>query len=651
MESAAPYAPVLPDADPNPAIRRASIEQGQSQYQIAHAYADDDGFDGVAVAASVPAADAFSLRFIAEVAGAELRLLSSHTFSALFGSADEATADSKPTLRDYLGLARMVGNSEILMRGPRQAASRIAQSFPADLTNYKDLFGTLTMPDVVSRLDGPASVQDAAFAWQRVAGVNPLTLQGITAIPGKAVAKRETAELDAAIARNPTHEWDLLTGLLPEEFAPPPATRLPGWFKVTDAQYQSVMGEGDSLERAADERRLYLVDARDVAGLPAATWDAGVLEISRRKWIYPTLSLYAWRPATDRAPGCLEPVAIQVDQAGQNRHVWTPADGNRWKMAKFAVQCADGVVQELKYHLGRAHLIMEAAILTCRRSMAPSHPLRILLEPHFAFTLPINDFATKNLIAPGGQVEQLFASTLAGSLQVLTRGMRTLQFRDLTPDRDVAARSVDSVDGLSEYPWRDDALEVHAAIRSWVASYCALYYPSDEAVSSDPELAAFVHAFGDPAQGAIRGVDPVATREQLVTFVSTLVWAATAGHSALNYAQFPFVGYAPNLTGALYAEAPTPQTPDVALSWLEMLPPTSLALVQLNLMYELSSVQTSTLGYYPRGWFIDDRVLPLNRQFKRRLKVVDKLITGRDATRFMPYPYLRPSKTGQSVFI
>jgi hypothetical protein len=52
MESAAPYAPVLPDADPNPAIRRASIEQGQSKYQIAHAY---DGFDGVAVAASVPA--------------------------------------------------------------------------------------------------------------------------------------------------------------------------------------------------------------------------------------------------------------------------------------------------------------------------------------------------------------------------------------------------------------------------------------------------------------------------------------------------------------------------------------------------------------------------------------------------------------------
>jgi hypothetical protein len=44
--------PVLPDADPNPAIRRASIEQCESQYQIAHAYADDDG---VAVAASVPA--------------------------------------------------------------------------------------------------------------------------------------------------------------------------------------------------------------------------------------------------------------------------------------------------------------------------------------------------------------------------------------------------------------------------------------------------------------------------------------------------------------------------------------------------------------------------------------------------------------------
>lgn len=660
MKTAAPYAPLLPAHDPEPGMRRAQIARDRSAYRFVHAYQDDRGFDGVGLAASVPPADEFNARYIGHLLGVEGKILFSHTVASLTGGGGGAAASGpRPTLQDALGLTRIVGNRDVIMHHPRQAANRIAESFPSDriaesfpsdLTPYNALFGLLGKPDIVARVGSTEHVQDLAFAWQRLAGANPMALQGIRSIPSAAEAAHQRRDLDEAFGLHRDLEWELLSGKT-DAFDPGRADRLPGWFGVTDDHFQSVMGSHDSLARAAAEGRLYLADGKDVAGLPTATWASGELGFERPKWIYPTLSLYAWKPGDDVRPGQFVPVAIQCEQAGQNRHVWTPDDGVRWKMARTAVQCADGNTQELKYHLGRTHMVMEAAIVSCRRTMSPNHPVRILLEPHFDFTLPINDFASKNLIAPGGQVDQLFGSTLAGDLEILARGLRTLEFRHITPDRDAAARAVDDTAGLPDYPWRDDASLVYPAVHRWVTGYMDLYYESDDAVAEDCELQNFVALFSDGKGGAIQGVDPVQSREAAAWFVGALVWTASSGHSALNYSQFPMLGYVPNVPGALYAAAPTIDTPNEQMSWMMMLPPVAQAMAQLQIVYELSGIQVSTLGKYPRGWFIDDRVFPLQKRFRRELASIDKHIQIRNETRFMPYPYLRPSKTGQSVFI
>ena len=633
-------------------MRKAALERDRAEYVFAPAYKDDDGFEGVGLAQSVPPADEFSALYAANLVRIEGKILLSHTLSSLTGGGGGAAASGpRPTLQDALGLARIVGNRQIMMHHPRQAANRIEESFPDTLGPYNSLFGLLGKPDIVARVQDTADVQDHAFAWQRMAGANPMCLQGIRSIPNAKDATAQRRALEAAFEEHPEHEWDLLAGRMTDVFDPGPVNQLPGWFGVSDDQFQSVMGADDSLKKAAAEHRLYIADYYDVAGLPPATWTTGELGIERQKYIYPALSLYAWKRGDDRKAGRLVPVAIQCEQAGPNRHVWTPADGARWKMARTVVQCADGNTQELKYHLGRTHMVMEAAVVSCRRTMSPNHPIRILLEPHFEYTLPINDFAAKNLIAPGGQVDQLFGSTLAGDLEILARGLRTLNFAEITPDRDLAARAVDDVEGLPEYPWRDDALLVYPAITQWVTSYLDLYYSSAEDVTGDHELQAFVTAFGAPSGGSIQGVPTVTNKEELAWFIGALVWTASSGHSALNYAQFPMLGYVPNVPGALYAEAPTATTPNDELSWMMMLPPVHQAMVQLQIVYELSAVQISTLGKYPLGWFIDPRVQPLGKRFREELKTADGHIKIRNKTRFMPYPYLRPSKTGQSVFI
>lgn len=655
METAAPYSPVLPADDPHPGQRRAAIERGRGDYQFAQAYGDDDGFRGLSVSARVPPRDEPDLRFLLKTIRVDLRLIFNQHIAGK-GAGLELTAASGPaaTIADVLGVARVVGDRNVMFNQPIKAVSRIERSFPENMRGYNGLYARIPKPDIIDRLASGRHRQDEIFAWQRLAGSNPMVLQGIHTIPTPEEAEAQTDALRTAMNRLPTKHWELLAGLLPNEFMPPERTVLPGWFGVTNEHFRSVMGADDSLERAAAERRLYLADYRDVASLPPGEWQTGELGTSRPKLIYPALALFAWQPPSGpagSASGSFRAVAIQCDQVGDDLTVFTPSDGVPWEMACMVVQCADANVHEMIHHLGRTHMVMEAVVVACRRSMSPNHPLRILLEPHFVGTLAVNDYATKNLIAPGGQVDQLFASTMAGTLEILVRGARQLQFRNLTPDRDVVHRSVDDRVGLPDYPWRDDARLVYALTAEWARSYVALYYPTDDAVRDDPELQAFVHAMSDPAEGGLDGVDPVTDRTSLGWFIGAIVWTASSGHSALNYSQFPFMGYARNSTGALYAEAPTRDTDDIEDCLLAMMPPLHQALLQFNILYQLSNVQSSVLGKYPRGYFIDRRVGPILRRYRRQLSLADRAIARRDTTRLMPYPYLRPSKTGQSVFI
>ncbi|HYN34055.1 MAG TPA: lipoxygenase family protein [Ilumatobacteraceae bacterium] len=655
MEAAAPYSPVLPADDPHPGQRRAAIERGRVDYQFAQVYGDDDGFRGLSVSARVPPRDDSDLRFLLKTIRVDLRLIFNQHIAGK-GAGLELPAASGPaaTLTDVLGVARVVGDRNVMFNQPIKAVSRIERSFPENLRGYNGLYARIPKPDIIDRLASGRDRQDEIFAWQRLAGSNPMVLQGIHTIPTPEEAEAQTDALRTAMNRLPKKHWELLAGLLPNEFMPPERTVLPGWFGVTNDHFRSVMGADDSLERAAAERRLYLADYRDVAGLPQGEWKTGELGVSRPKLIYPALALFAWQPPSGpagSASGSFRAVAIQCDQIGDDLTVFTPSDGVPWEMACMVVQCADANVHEMIYHLGRTHMVMEAVVVACRRSMSPNHPLRILLEPHFVGTLFVNDYATKNLIAPGGQVDQLFASTMAGTLELLGRGAKQLQFRNATPDRDVAHRSVDDRAGLPDYPWRDDAQLVYALTAEWARSYVALYYPTDDAVGDDLELQTFVHAMSDPTEGGLDGVDPVTDRATLGWFIGAIVWTASSGHSALNYSQFPFMGYARNSTGALYAEAPTRNTADIEDCLLEMMPPLHQALLQFNILYQLSNVQSSVLGKYPRGYFIDRRVGPILRRYRRQLSLADRTIVRRDTTRVMPYPYLRPSKTGQSVFI
>lgn len=626
--------PTLPQSDRNSAARRAQLNQSRVEYRFVKAYGSETCPEGVSLAANLPYDQQFTLPYQAKVLTVDGTLLANHTAVDLEYLTGVAGGDV--SLTDWLGLTRAVGNQHFFLAQPTKAASRVADSFPLNLEKYKALFALISKPDIVGLLSQSQGHIDRAFAWQRLAGVNPMVLRAVTNLASQPRSMQQGCNGE-----------DIFTPLQPGE--------MPLNFPVTNRMYQQVMSSEDSLERAAAERRLYLADYRLLMNLPQGIWRDGLLGIERGRYLYAPLALFAWEPGDNRGFGEFKPIAIQCHQhtpTGVPNPIFTPHDRYHWQMARTVVQCADGVLQELVHHLGYTHLVIEAAIVAAQRNLAKVHPLYVLLAPHFQFTLAINDYASKNLIAPGGQVDQLFGSTLEGCLTALVRGMREYDFSRAAPPEELKFRGMCDRTGLPEYPYRDDALRVWPPLKQFVQRYVALYYGSDEDVRQDWELQGFIKSFGDSQEGNIPGVPAqIETRESLVEVLATLIFTATAQHSALNYAQFPFMGYVPNVPGALYAEAPTRETNQSQIEWLKMLPPVSKAMQQFAILYQLSSVRFSVLGHYEPFYFEDRRVDGLVRQFQRELALVEIAIKDTDQYRFISYPYLFPSAIGNSIFI
>ena len=482
---------------------------------------------------------------------------------------------------------------EHVFRSPRAVAEALPPRFPTSWDEYKAFFATWETPPVVGFYDDPERL-NLAFGWQRVAGVNPMLL----------------ARCD----------------------------ELPDHFPVSDARFRQVMGGDDSIARAIAEQRLYLADYAALDGIPAGTTR------DLQKYVCAPRALYA--AASDRR---LRPIAIQLGQT-PDAAMFGPSDGWRWRMAMQLVQIADANLHEGIYHLGRTHLVMEAVKVSMERQLDESHPLHRLLHAHLETTLAINHSAKTSLIAPGGTVDHCFAPTIEAFAGVVKKALDTYPIAQASPMHDLERRGLMN-DEVLEHPYRDDAQLVWAAIEAYAGEYVRGAYPDDAAVAADVELAAFVRELGAKDGGRLIDVPQPKTREQVQSLVAKLVWIAGPGHSSVNFAQYPFMGFVANMTGASFAPIPTPETPDEEAQLTKMLPPLRIALEGVTMIYFLSHMRPTKLGHYPPFYFRDHASRAAMHGFQKALKGVEATIDARDPQRLITYPFLKPSLVLQSISI
>ncbi|MUG94341.1 lipoxygenase [Scytonema sp. UIC 10036] len=467
------------------------------------------------------------------------------------------------------------------------------------LKDYEKLFPVLGVPAIATTFQ-----EDEVFAYTRVAGYNPVMIKRVSS----------------------------------------PGDRFP----VTNEHYQAVMGTDDSLAAAGEEGRLYLTDYEILEGAIGGTFPY------YQKYLYAPLALFALPKGSDPTR-LLRPIAIQCGQTpGPNYPIVTPNSGKyAWLFAKTVVQIADANVHEAVTHLARTHLFVGAFVVATHRQLLGTHPLSVLLRPHFEGTLAINDAAQRALIAPGGGVDRLLSATIDNSRVLAVYGLQSYSFNNAILPKQFKQRGVEDSNLLPVYPYRDDALLVWDAIHQWVSSYLNLYYTTDEDIQKDAALQAWAAEARSYDGGRVSdfGEDGgIKTRKYLADAVTLIIFTASAQHAAVNFPQKGLMGYAPAVPLAGYAPASTLTKEVTEEDYLKLLAPLDQAQRQYNLLALLSAVYYNRLGEYPQGYFTDPQVQPLLQDFQNNLKQVEAIINQRNLKR-PTYDYLLPSKIPQSINI
>lgn len=475
------------------------------------------------------------------------------------------------------------------------------------LARFDALFVTMPMPDLAKEWHS-----DQLFAHLRVAGPNPMLIKRV-------------------------------------------ATALSTKFPLQDSQYKQVMGKDDSLSEAIASKRLYILDYVELGSMAPA----GVTNKLLTGPSYNTAPIALF--AVPKGGKALMPVAIQCGQdARTNPMFLRPTPGNTaafwsWQMAKNVVQAADFNYHEMFVHLGRTHLVSEAFSVATQRCLAPSHPLHVLLAPHFEGDLWINLLAAVTIMSPGTFGDIIEGPPLKAMQSGAVQDRLAFDFYASMPAQELRSRGVDDSTGLPEYPYRDDALLLWDAISQWVHDYTALYYRSDNDVLNDQELRAWTQEVIN--KGKIKGFTPITSVAQLNSVITMVIFTASAQHAAVNFPQQTAMTYPPLSAGVSRTPPPTQTSGATQADWSRQLPGPLVVFAQYNFLQVLGGIHYRPLGEYRHRRFpyapvlTDPRVGPLLQRFKASLAQIESTIQTRNAQRSRPYPHLLPSRIPTSTNI
>lgn len=443
---------------------------------------------------------------------------------------------------------------------------------------------------------------DAAFAWQRIAGVNPMSLTRCAHGPSPEVVRA----LEPVLAERRT-----------------------------------------TLTEALDAGRLYETSyaVLDDPRIQARVREKATVLAAPTCWFY-----------LDRAEG-LVPAGIQLRPPGAAVNpVFTPRSAPLdWLAARMHAQAADAHAHEGVFHLLETHLVTEAIAVCAARHLHPAHPIAQLFEKHFESNLAINELARRDILGPDGPIERAMAAGVSGALDAARAAYASWDFFARSAPVDIARRGLDDKNLWPTHPWRDGAMALWDAIDTYVRMLLRPWYTSDHEVLGDWELQAWVAEASSARGGRIPGFpSKVASFEELVAVVREVLYRASAGHAAVNNGQFDAYGFVPNAPGAFCLPLPVTDAPGYTEAALvAALGDRRRAAAQMAMTWVLSEPTQHSLmraGESPafareHCWEAHDAVIA----FRLRLQAIEDECQRRQAREPAPYRYLNPWNVSRSI--
>uniref|UniRef100_A0A672MEI6 Arachidonate 5-lipoxygenase n=1 Tax=Sinocyclocheilus grahami TaxID=75366 RepID=A0A672MEI6_SINGR len=426
---------------------------------------------------------------------------------------------------------------------------------------------------------------------------------------------------------------------------------LPDKFAVTQEMVQGSLDRGLTLQEELKTGNIYIADYAILAGVQANATDPD----TKQYLAAPFCLLYK------NSQNEILPIAIQLSRqttAGVGNTVFLPSDNQYdWMLAKMWVKYADFSVHQLVTHLLRTHLISEVFAIAMYRQLAAVHPVFKLLIPHVRFTIAINTAAREKLICKSGLFDKANGTGGIGIAEVIQKAMKTLTYKSLCFPEAMKARGVDNKEDLPNYYYRDDGMMVWEAVKSFVSDVVKIYYGSDETVQEDEEIQAFVQ---DVCFSGMKNCpkdcefpNSLKTREQLVEYLTVVIFTASAQHAAVNFGQFDWFAWIPNSPSTMRKPPPT-QKGQVDMKYImDSLPDRGRSSWHLGAVWALSQYQDEELflGVYPDKHFTEQSVIEATKTFRKKLGEVINIIKSRNEKLKLPYCYLSPDRIPNSVAI
>jgi arachidonate 15-lipoxygenase len=467
-----------------------------------------------------------------------------------------------------------------------------------ELQDYEDYFPVLPKPHIIKTYQ-----TDNSFCEQRLCGANPMALRQIQAMP---------------------------LG-----------------FEFTIEELQQKFGESIDLVDKLATGNLYVADYRPLSFVKGGTFERG------KKYLPTPLAFFCWRSSGFSDRGQLVPIAIQLNPAvGKQSQLITPFDDPlTWFHAKLCVQIADANHHEMSSHLCRTHFVMEPFAIVTARKLADNHPLNLLLKPHFSFMLANNDLGRKRLVNRGGPVDELLAGTLQESLQIVVNAYQEWSLDQFALPTELKNRGVDDKVKLPHYPYRDDGLLLWDAIKKFVSSYLEIYYKTPQDLSADFELQAWAQELVSQSGGRVKGVpNRIDQLQQLVDIATAVIFTCGPQHSAVNYPQYEYMTFMPNMPLAAYKQMTGEGTIADHKSLLSFLPPSKQTADQLSILFILSAYRYDRLGYYDDN-FTDPEAQDILVKFQQDLNAAERKIELNNKSRLINYNYLKPRLVTNSISV
>lgn len=219
---------------------------------------------------------------------------------------------------------------------------------------------------------------------------------------------------------------------------------------------------------------------------------------------------------------------------------------------------------------------------------------------------------------------------------------------------------------IEDYPYATDGLMIWGAIENWVRNYVNHYYPDSARVCNDKELQAWYAESINVGHVDLRHAEwwpTLATPEDLISILTTIIWLASAQHAALNFGQYPYGGYVPNRPPLMRRLIPDENDPEYAVflsdpqKYFFCALPSLLQATKFMAVVDTLSTHSPDEEYlgerhHQSIWSGDAEVIEAFYEFSAEIRQIEKEIERRNAdpnlknrcgAGVLPYELLAPS--------